>query len=677
VATKDDNKPKITLVDERNGLVLGDRFQIDPSRSLPHLAIQGAQACVVHDAMGNSDEFYCLLCEPGTYVRHGMIRELAEINPRRTRLPHAASTIRLKDGRHFFAIIFDNAQARRVTEHYGSAAIPERDLVQEILPAAIQCLLDMNQKMICHRSIRPENMLINPNGEALVDQCVVHLPGERQPDFCEPVLSSLAIPGGRGEGVPADDYFALGATALQLVSGKEPGAELSDTELQAKRIIRGSYTTLVDRRKFSSAIQALLAGTLADEAHRRWSMEDMKAWAAGHWDMPRPTTGGRRAPRPFFFMDRDYHSPELLAWAFQENPVEAAVAIQTRRVEKWMRNVLEDNQAADLVESSVGMYEETLEEATSDTHELVTRVCFALDPNGPLRYRNLVITPSGIAGAIWTAFAEKDEARLSDLEELMKATLLGHWQATGSRTVKTALPLFVTTTIKSIMVERERPGFGLERVLYEMLPQAACLEEITKSTNPVTLGDLLLAMDRLAEKDPDAGLTIGRHMAGFIMAKDKGSETTVRALSAHHPGKAEELTSIGDMLAYLQRNFLRISAPNLTRALGERLKPAASQISSRLRRMVITEKIEALSGGGDLTAFVKELDVKATLARDAAEKVEAGERLEAIDRLITIASSNGAAQNLLAKKRGYRYARLLSMSVSFLTVFYFAMFEMI
>ena len=22
----------------------------------------------------------------------------------------------------------------------------------------------------------------------------------------------------------------------------------------------------------------------------------MKAWAAGHWDMPRPTTGGRRAP---------------------------------------------------------------------------------------------------------------------------------------------------------------------------------------------------------------------------------------------------------------------------------------------------------------------------------------------------------------------------------------------
>lgn len=674
---KKDNTPKITLVDERNGLVLGDRFEIDPSRPLHHLSIPGAQACTVHDALGNSEEFYCLLCEPGVYVRHDMIRALAEVNPRRLRLPHVASTIRLKDGRHFFAIIFDNAQARPATEFYGKEIVPERDLVQSILPAAIQCLLDMNTKTLCHRAIRPENVLITPQGDALLDQCIVHLPGEQQPEYCEPVLSALAIPGGRGEGVPADDYFALGATALHLVSGKQPGSNLSETELQAKRIVRGSYTTLVDRRKFSSAIQALLAGTLADEAHRRWNTEDMKAWAAGHWDMPRPTTGGRRAPRPFFFMSRDYHSPELLAWAFQEHPVEAAIAIQTRRVEKWIRNVLEDNQAADLVENSAGMYEETEEEATSETYELVTRVCFALDPNGPLRYRNLVITPSGIAGALWSAFAERDEERLSDLEWLMKSTLLSHWQATGSRTVRTALPLFVTTTIKSIMVERERPGFGLERVLYEMLPQTACLEECVRAANPVTPGDLLLAMDRLAEKDPAAGLTIGRHMAGFIMAKDKGAETTVRAISAHHPGKAEELTSIGDLLAYLQRNYLRISAPHLTRALGDALKPASGQISSRLRRMVITEKVEALSSGGDLTAMVKELDVKATLARDAAEKIAATERLEAIDRLIDIASSNGVAQNLLAKKRGYRYARLFSMSVSFLTVFYFAMIEMI
>jgi hypothetical protein len=676
VASKD-NKPKITLVDERNGLVLGGRFHIDPSKPLHHLSVPGAAACTVHDAYGNSEEFYCLLSEPGTYIRQGLIHSLAEVNPRHLRLPHAAATIRLKDGRHFFAIIFDNARAKTVLEHYGKNGVPERDLVQNILPAVIQCLLDMNPKSLCHRSIRPETILINPDGEVLLDQCIIHLPGELQPEYCEPLLSALAIPGGRGEGVPADDYFALGATALHLVSGKQPGVDLSETELQARRILRGSYTTLVDRRKFSSAIQALLAGTLADEAHRRWSVEDMKAWAAGHWDMPRPTTGGRRAPRPFFFMDSDYHSPELLAWAFQENPVEAATVIQTRRVEKWIRNVLEDNQAADLVESSAGMYDEVGEEPTSDTYELVTRVCFALDPNGPLRHRDLVITPSGIAGALWAAFSDRDESRLTDLEWLMNSTLLAHWQSTGSRAVRTALPLFVTTTIKSIMVERERPGFGLERILYEMLPHVACMEDSTQATNPITPGDLLLALDRLAENDPEAGLTIGRHAAGFVMAKDKGAETTIRALSSHHPGRAEELTAIGDMLAYLQRNYLRISAPHLTAALGGALKPACEQISSRLRRMVITEKIETLSRGGDLTAMVKELDIRTTLSNDASEKVAAGERLEAIDRLIEIASSNGTAQNILATKRGYRYARLFSMSISFITVFYFAMFEML
>lgn len=674
---KKDNKPKITLVDERNGLVLGGRFRIDPSRPLHHLSIPGAAACSVHDELGNSDEFYCLLVEPGNYVRQGMIQSLAEVNPRHLRLPLAAATVRLTDGRHFFAVVFDNAKARPVLEHYGQKAVPERDLVQTILPAAIQCLLDMNPKTLCHRSIRPETILINPDGEVVLDQCVVHLPGEHQPEYCEPVLSALAIPGGRGEGLPADDFFALGATALYLVSGKTPGEGLSETELQAKRILKGSYTTLVDRRKFSSATQALLAGTLADEAHRRWTAEDMKAWAAGHWDMPRPTAGGRRAPRPFFFMDRDYHSPELLAWAFQENTVEAARAIQSRRIEKWIRNVLEDSQAADLVENSAGMYDDIGDEATSEAHELVTRVCFALDPNGPLRHRDLVITPSGIAGALWSAFADRDDARLADLEELMNSNLLGHWQTTGSRTVRTALPLFVTTTIKSIMVERQRPGFGLERILYEMLPAVGCLEESIRATNAITPGDLLLALDRLAEKDPEAGLSIGRHIAGFVMAKDKGAETTVRALSNRHPGKAEELTAIGDLLAYLQRNYLRISAPHLTSALGNALKPACEQISSRLRRMVLTEKIETLSRTGDLTEMVKDLDIRATLSRDAAEKIAAAERLQAIDRLIEIASSNGTAQTILATKRGYRYARLFSMSISFVTVFYFAMFELI
>jgi len=674
---KQDKTPKITLIDERNGLVLGGRFTILPDQLIPHLAIPGAKAVRVDDQLGNAEEFYCLLCDPGTYIRYSAISELAEINPRQLKLPYAAATIRLNSGRHYYAIVFDNALARPVTEVYPDGKVPERDLVQVCLPAAIQALLDMNAKALPHRAIRPETILVRPDGQVVLDQCVVHLPGEMQPSVFEPVLSALAIPGGRGEGVPSDDYFALGITALQLVSGKVPGAGVNESELQARRIIRGSYTALVDRRKFSSAIQALLAGTLADEAHRRWSAGDLKAWAAGHWDMPRPTPGGRRAPRPFLFMNRDYHSPELLAWAFQDNPVEAARVIQSRRVDKWIRNVLEDNQAADLAEAAARMFDELSDEATHETHELATRICLTLDPGGPLRYRDLVITPSGIAGAIWTAFATGNAERQADLEALMSTTLLSHWQETGSKMVRIALPLFVTTTIKSIMVERDRPGFGLERVLYEMLPQTACLEERLKDANAISLGDLLLAIERMAEKDPEAGLTIGRHTAAFIMAKDKGAETAIRALSNMHQGRADELSAIGDLLAYLQRNHLMVSAPNLTKAFGAALTPAMDQISSRLRRMVVSEKISTLSGGGDMTAMIKQLEIRTTLSLDKREKESARERLAAIDRLILIASNNGTAQVLLARKRGYRYARLFSMSVSFLTVFYFAMFEML
>ncbi|WP_417517597.1 hypothetical protein [Minwuia sp.] len=674
---RQDQKPTIHLIEEKDGLRLGDRFTIDTARPLGHLSKPGAQAFAVADDMENPDEYFCLLCEPTVYIRHAAMELLATKQPRHVRLPLASGTVRMNDGRHFTAIVFDNAGARPILEYYGKDAIPERDLTQKVLPDLINALSDMNPHGLCHRGIRPENILITPDGQVILDQFVLHLPGETQPAAYEPVLSAFASAGGRGEGTAADDFYALGVAALHLVSGKLPAGNLSPEELLASRVMRGSYVALLQRRKYTSALQALFSGVFADEAHRRWSIENLRGWAGGHWDTARPTAGGRRASRPFLFMNRDYYCPELLAWAFFGHQEEARQTISAGRVGKWVRNVLEDNQAADIIDNACSGMKASDRDPELEAAELITRICFALDPGGPLRYRDLVVPPTGIAGALWTAFIRNDEAQLASLEQLLSSTLLGEWQATGSRVVRAALPNFVTTTIKSIMVERSKPGFGLERVLYEMLPRTACLEENVRDALARNTGELMLALDRIAEKDADAALRIGRHAAAFIMAKDKNAETTIRALGAQHATRIEELIAIGDLLAYLQRNYYQLSVPSLSKAMGTALTPAADAIRSRVRRMVVSKKIETLSSAGDMTAFSRDLSMKETLRQDEKELKQARHRLGAIDQLIRIASSNGPAQAILAQKRGYRYARLFSMSVSFLTVFYFSMVEML
>lgn len=670
-------KNQVSLKEEGENLVLGGRFRPDFSRPLATLGGPGIRAFAVNDPLGNADEFYCALCEPGIYIRHEKIDKLIDMMPRGIRLPHASSPIRMKDGRHYQAIIFDNAGARPIMERYPDGVVPERDLVHKIIPDLIQCLVDLHPGAVAHRGIRPEAILVRPDGEVVLDQCVIHLPGEQQPEVYESIPAALAVPGGRGDGVPSDDYHAFGVAILHMVSGEAPGSHLDAVECQAQRITRGSYATLVNRRRFSSALQALLIGTMADDASRRWTVENLKAWVSGHWDMPRPTTGGIRAARPFLFLNRDYHSPELLAWAFQNNPADAAQAITSGRVDKWVRNVLEDNQAADLIENSLGMYEGDNDGADSEMQQLVSRICMALDPAGPLRYRNLVITPSGIPGTIWTAFREGDKARLGELHELMGTTLLNHWQATGSRSVKSALPNLVNASIKSIMYEAHRPGFGLERALYELLPQTACLGDDMTAFCPMLPGDVLVALEQLAATRPGSELQIDRHAAAFILAKDRSADGLIRAIGKKHPTRVEELVAVGDLLAYLQRTFMGRPLPRLTGALANALTPATKDISSKVRRMVLAQIIEKFSGSGSISDLVRELNIKQTIAQDLRERAQARQRLKSIDKLIEIGSSNSRTKALLAQRRGYRYARLLSMSVAFTTVFYFAMYEML
>ncbi len=674
------SKIVITVLQEDQGLLLGNRFTPDFDQPLPHLSQPGAQAVAVIDAHDNAEEFFCLLCEPGMFVRVDVLTQLIERSPRRMRLPHAAATIRRTNGQHYYAVVFDNARARPLSAVYPSGVVPERDLITHILPGIVQCLNDISSRSICHRSIRPDKILIAANGEALLDQCILGLPGEHQPALYEPLPSMMTMKGGRGEGLPPDDYYALGVTALELATGQsvsDDNAEVSLEEQHATKIQIGSYNQLLRRRKFSSALQALFAGTLGDSGKQRWDIEDLRAWAGGHWDMPRPTTGSRRGARAIPFAGRDIYCPELLAWVFHANPEEAAKVILSQRAERWLRNVLEDNQAADAMEDARKIYQLTEAAGAADVPELVTRACFALDPNGPLRFRSLVVSPSGVSGALWTAFREENEEVLEDFRVFFQSQLLQQWLNTNGRRVRTALPAFYVTLFRAIILESGKLGFGLERILYELLPSTPCLQKSIEPYIAHTAGDVVVALERVAASDQKLALDIGLHIGGFVLAKDKTLETTVRALNLPYTSKIEAGVAVGDFLAFLQRNYFELPLHHLCRAMADMLIPELGELKSRLRRMVVKEKIEHLSKAGDLTEFIRDLDMKQTIWQDAKEFEDAKLRLQAVDRLITIAGTSGQAQSLLAQKRGYRYARLFSMSVSFLTIFYFSMVELL
>ncbi|MEC9346435.1 MAG: hypothetical protein VYB54_09415 [Pseudomonadota bacterium] len=665
------------IIDEGQGLILAGRYRLEPGVRLPELSRPDATACAVEDRLGAADECYALLCTPETFVRHDVLAVLMDKPVRRIRCPLATGTVRLQDGKVVLAVVLGNRKARRLLAVLEPGPVKETVLIQQVMPGLAAAVAELAQRNITHRSIRPETMLVDDKGEVMLDQCVVGLPAEHQPPAYEPIPSQSAPPAGRGEGTAVDDVYAATVATLQLISGERPGADLSDQELLALKVLRGSYDALLRRRKFATGLQTLFAGGLTDDPEKRWGAEQLTRWASGVWDMPRPSTGGRRATRTFLFRNVEYQSPMLLAWALHRHPDEALGHIVTERLEKWMRNVLNDDQGADIIRDGLAAYQASRSQGAFERAELVSRACMALDPGGPVRFRSIVASASGLANTLWRAFRDKDRKAQDELLELFASGILDDWLTIGGRFVRAGLPATLVSQLRWIARNPKRRGMGLERILYEMLPRLHCLSPDLVAAMARTPGEVMAALDARAVNDPQGGFVIDRHAGCFLAAHDRALERGLRMMDGGAESGAGGLVVVARFLADLQRMHHPWPVPGLTRAFAATLKPAAGDVRSRVRRMVIEKKVDSLAKRGDLVALLTELNLDAELGRDAQEFARAVAEHERLERLIAELSEFGPRQKALAMRRGYRYARLFSYSIAFLTVFYFTMETML
>ena len=658
------------IIDDGHGLILEGRFLIQVDQPLSELSRPDAQACMVKDKQDPDADLYALLTPPDTFVRNDMLAVLQEKPLKRMRCPQASGILRLGNGKHVGAIVFNHRSAQPILK--GTAKVREADLMTAIVPGLVPAMTEMQQRGMVHRSIRPATILVTRGGDILLDQCLVGLPGIHQPPAFEPIGIQLAQPTGRGDGLSGDDVFAFAVSVFQMLTGEDPARSVKPNDLYMQRILRGSYDVLLKRRKFATAIQVMFAGCLRDEEDRRWSHDDLNRWMNGIFDMPRPSGGGRRATRPFIFRDAEFFSPQLLAQAMQKNPEDAVGLILNGRVEKWLRNVLVDEPGADIVRRGLELVSQLKSVTTEEKSDLVCRAILALDPGGPIRYRSINCTASGLAGGLWHAFVTNEASWRDDFARLLGSSLLDEWIRVGGRSVRAGLPGNVLTRIRAVAKESNRVGFGVERTLYELLQRQPCLGAEVQSEMPRTPGELMAALDRKLSDDAKADFVLAPHSAAFLAAHDRRLERSLRTIPSGDKG-IEGLIRAARFMAEVQEIHYRRPVPGITRAFAAALGPVTKTLQSRVRRMVVEKKIESLVKRGDLSALLAELDLLKTLDQDKAEFEHAVARYNHLEHVIAQLSEFGPGQRALAMQRGYRYAQMFSLSVCFLTVFYFSM----
>lgn len=655
---------------DENEVILAERYRIVPSSPIVELGTKGAKAYVARNLKNPGEALFARICEPNVFPRVEVMVQLKNMREAAAIIPEDWGPVFWPvTGQRCFAIIFRRPDGGPVMPSLKSQ-IPKIDsekIINSLLVPALTTLSLFERRKITHRTIRPDNVFTTgPNGGNFVfGDCVSVPPSWGQSTIFETIESSMTPAVGRGKGTIADDLYALGATMLFMGLGQCPVANMSDRDLLAAKVENGSFVTLLGGEVIPGGLREPIRGMLSDDPADRWTLDDLAHWTSGTLRRSARPIRDYKTDRPVKFRNREYRNTRMLAHAYGIHWKEAADQLRSKEFDTWLHRGLSD---ADLVEVLEGIIAAS---AGSDGDlgdaKLVTRVCSAMDPEGPLKYKGLTVMPDGMGYALSAAVEGGDKDTINLVTELVQKGIASDWFEQKIALGRTDLTL-ESKTFKKLQqfVRHSGPGYGVERVLYELNPFLPCRSKLVGSAYVYSLRDLLPALDKVVEETGDLGKFVDRHIAAFIASRIKGSLDNQLAALEHTTGvSVGAKIGMTGLLAKVQNEYQHQMTPNLTAWLVQELQPAISRYNSKTLRKRISEKLEEVADSGNLIELYQTLSNKNIVAKD--EKAQSRAKREYTDSMREIKRLESEEFQFEAKRTGWRIAAGISLVIGTVT----------
>lgn len=270
--------------------------------------------------------------------------------------------------------------------------IPERVILESIVPFIISTLTTLDRHGHAHRGIRADNFFYADESrlEFILGESVTTPAGSDQPAVYEPLESANAHIYGRGNGSLDFDIYAFGVLILHLLTGKLPCQGLSEEDLYLRKLEQGSFTLLTAGLHLSPRTNLLLTGLLQDDPNRRWNLEMLGRWREIMNDQIKPSWGDKRGLGAILFKGQEYDAPRLLAHALIQHPKEAGELLERDKLVTWVRSALRDPDSAEqIARISTASSKEARGHRRNDI-TTVAQINRYLDPYGSFWYRNVL-----------------------------------------------------------------------------------------------------------------------------------------------------------------------------------------------------------------------------------------------------------------------------------------------
>ncbi len=593
--------------------LLKERYEINFDVPLPHLDMNGAVAYKVNDKVDAKRELFALVCSNETSPRNAILPYLKSIdNPNLMKMVEYGIIDYPKQNSRNQALIYQTPLGGKVidfTENdidYAANA----DKLKSAIISMISAAEALKGYSITHRSIRLDNLFYRDRmrHEIIVGDCAASFPAFHQPPAFETMESLMSDPEGRGSGTDQDDIYAVGVTALCLITRKELLKELSLPEVLRLKLKKGSYLTLTNEERIPNAYVNLFKGMVNDDPAQRWNYIQIYNFLEGKANSFSNPAPSERSPKALIVNGEKYYNSRNVAYALMTNQKEALEIIKSGKILEWAKSSLDNDKLISKIERLIKS-EEIKEEM------LVPQICVLIAPSLPIRYNNTCIFPNGAPKAIF--YAQKQHKNLDDFHALFSSDIIKNWyQEQENLRAPTNAAEF------RIYINRKDMGYGIDRIMYDFDEDLPCISPLIGNDFVTSAPKVLKALDNAYALKKQETPPYDRNIIAYLRCKmGKKIDGIITDLNAARDDI--RISAIIRLYANMQNKYGPLQLFNLCQWLISVSKPVIKSYHNLKYQKHLEREIIQRAKSGKIIDFCDILENEEARQKDRAEYTEA------------------------------------------------------
>lgn len=646
-------------------VMVKDRYEVDPDKPLPEYNVTPALAYMCRHKRDSRRKLMAFVCDPKVPPRLSIVGVLQrQLHRNFLRVIDWSVEDWPPEGRRCPIIVYERPEGGKVFKTLTDERPPmnEEKVTRQLIQPAAQILNEMHRLGIYHKSIRPDNLFFGDANEerVMIGDCFVSPPGVTQPAAFEPLDTALAAPFGRGDGSSQQDLFALGVTILSLLSGRVPQAKMPEDDLMRARLHVGSYGVLASNQRVSLTMMEPLRGLLNDDPSERWTLDDLALWLNGRRLSPKQQALPTKASRSFTFAGKECSMAREVAYGFQKDWEKAAIAIKDGSLDTWLRRSLSED---DMVEAVNEAKASATHGQGEEADRLVAKVIAALDPDGPIRLRNMSATLDGLGSLLGGFYHDQTARKL--FVNVLNMGLAHFWSNQQRKVAAENVRLLNRLDRAKGFINQTALGFGIERVIYDMNSELPCLSPMFERDYVASVDMILPAFERIAKENPEVTRFVDRDVAAYLTVNYKRPlSTEFREIDREGDSPVGRIAQMRVLSSVQEALFKGQEYPAICAAGARILAPAIDRFHSRSTRKKVKSRLKKAAKGGRIQDLLDVVDDRSIVTQDEAgftkaQAEYAGSVLSLID-----ARKDRLNKDRIAQDLGGQLSSLLSMVVA-------------